>query len=72
MLEKIKTGGTVAIIAIGVLILAYGLSWIGTCGIVKLITLCFGFTFKWSIATGIWFILCILRSVFKISVSTTD
>lgn len=28
----------------------------------------FGLTFKWSIATGIWLIICILRSVFNVTV----
>lgn len=41
------------------------LSWIATCGIVKLITMCFGLTFKWSVATGIWLIICVLRSIFS-------
>lgn len=31
-------------------------SWAITCGLIKLITLCFGWTFSWSIATGIWMI----------------
>lgn len=43
----------------------YGISWLVTCGIIYLITLCFGWTFKWSIATGIWLIICVLQSIFK-------
>lgn len=35
-------------------IFGIGLSWIITCGIVKLISLCFRFTFTWLLATGIW------------------
>lgn len=66
--QKIKTGGTTAIIVIAILALIYGISWIVTCGIIKLITLCFGWTFKWSIATGIWLIICVLKSIFKITV----
>lgn len=46
-------------------VLYYGLSWIIVCGIIKLITICFSIPFKWSIATGIWLILCLLRAVFK-------
>ena len=53
------------IIMIAILIFAYGLSWILICGIIKLITMCFGLTFKWSIATGIWLIMCLLGMVFK-------
>ena len=63
--NKIKEGGLVAAMVIVVLIAWYGLSWIVTCGIIKLITMCFGWTFKWSIATGIWLIICILKSIFK-------
>ena len=40
-------------------------SWLITCGIIKLITLCFGCKFKWSIATGIWLITLIARGIFK-------
>lgn len=63
--EKILTGGITVIMMIAILIFAYGLSWILICGIIKLITMCFGLTFKWSIATGIWLIMCLLGMVFK-------
>lgn len=65
--EKILTGGITVIMMIAILIFAYGLSWILICGIIKLITMCFGFTFKWSIATDIWLIMCLLSMVFKSS-----
>lgn len=42
-------------------IITYAISWLATCGIIKLITLCFGWTFSWLIATGIWLILCLLK-----------
>ena len=45
------------------------LEWITTVGIIKLITMCFGWTFKWSVATGIWLIICILQSIFKSNVN---
>ena len=32
-------------------------SWLITCGIIYLITLCFGWSFSLAIATGIWLIL---------------
>lgn len=38
----------------------YAVSWIATCGIVKLLTMCFGWTFSWPIATGVWLILCLI------------
>ena len=66
--NKIAEGGVVALVVIGILVLAYGVSWIVTCGIIKLITMCFGWTFKWRIATGIWLIICILRSIFNVTV----
>lgn len=66
--NKIAEGGAVALVVIGILAFAYGLSWIVTCGIIKLITMCFGWTFKWSIAIGIWLIICLLQSIFKVTV----
>ena len=59
----------VLIVAV-VVITLYGISWICTCGIIKLITLCFGWTFKWPVATGIWLIMFLLSSVFKTTVKT--
>lgn len=41
------------------------ISWIITCGLVKLITLCFGWTFSWSVATGVWLVWWILNSIFS-------
>lgn len=45
-----------------------GLSWAVTVGLVKLITLCFGIEFSLKIATGIWIVILILRSIFKTTV----
>lgn len=67
--NKVKENGLLAIMVIGALIACYGVSWVVTCGIIKLITMCFGWTFKWSIATGIWLIICILKSIFKTTVN---
>ena len=55
-------------IVILLLAVGYAISWIITCGIVKLITICFGLTFSWAIATGVWLILRLLKSVFSITV----
>ncbi len=52
------------ILLIIVSLLALALSWIVTCVIIKLITLCFGVAFSWLIATGIWLIFLLLKSVF--------
>ena len=36
------------------------LNWLLTCGIIYLITLCFGWSFSLAIATGIWLILVLI------------
>ena len=51
--------------ALAVAVICYGISWIATCGIVKLITLCFGWTFSWGIATGIWLVLVLIKLFLK-------
>lgn len=68
MKEKIKQGGIVAAVVILLVAVCYGISWIVTCGIIKLITMCFGREFSWEIATGIWLIICILKSIFNVTV----
>lgn len=57
----VATGGWVLLF----LVVAFAFSWGVTCGIIKLITMCFGWQFKWSIATGIWLVMCLARTVFK-------
>lgn len=64
----LDAGATVGIVIL-MLAVFYGISWIVTVGIIKLITMCFGWTFKWSIATGIWLIICILQTIFKSNVN---
>ena len=61
-MKDILKGGLITII---MLLLVCGLGWIITCGVIKLITICFGLTFKWSIATGIWLIICLLKAIFS-------
>lgn len=68
MKEKIKQGGIAAAVVILLVAVRYGISWIATCGIIKLITMCFGWEFSWAIATGIWLIICILKSIFNVTV----
>ena len=57
-----------ALMVILLLAICYAISWLITCGIIKLITICFGLAFSWAIATGIWLILCLLKSVFSVTV----
>lgn len=68
--SKIAQGGSAVVVVILILAICYGFSWIVTCGIIKLITVCFGLTFRWSIATGIWLIICILKSIFSVTVKS--
>lgn len=56
---------TIILVIVGLVFL----EWIITVGIIKLITMCFGWTFKWSVTTGIWLIICILQSIFKSNVN---
>ena len=63
--KVIATGGSALLLTIIFLVVAFGFSWIVTCGVIKLITMCFGWQFKWSIATGIWLVMWLARTVFK-------
>ena len=63
--ETLAAYGIAGGLIILILIACYTLSWIITCGLIKLVTLCFGWTFKWSIATGIWLMICIARTIFR-------
>lgn len=47
----------------------YALSWSVTVGIIKLITLCFGWNFSLIVATGIWLVIMLLRSIFHVTVN---
>lgn len=65
-----KNKDTLAIVlgvlcAILLLIMTLGLSWLMICGFVKLITLCFGWSFSWLVATGIWLLIFMFNLIFK-------
>lgn len=61
-----KLGFTLGCLAaLVVFVLLCAISWIMTCGLVYLITLCFGWTFSWGIATGVWLVIWVLNSIFK-------
>ena len=70
MNKKTKNTGIGVLVCIVVVILLCSVSWIITCGVIKLITMCFGLTFKWSVATGIWLVMALLRTIFKNSSGT--
>ena len=63
--ENIAEGGIVALIAIVMFLVLGAISWIITCGIFYLITLCFGLEFSWLTATGVWLVLILLKSIFN-------
>lgn len=63
------TGKSAILFTIIFIVIAFAFSWGITCGVIKLITMCFGWQFKWSIATGIWLVMCLARTVFKNSSS---
>lgn len=53
------------IIAILIIFVCYGSNWLLTCGIIKLITICFSINFSWMVATGIWLVLVLISLFFK-------
>lgn len=63
--EIVANGWRALLLFVLLLVGGFALSWGVTCGVVKLITMCFGWKFKWSSATGIWLILCLARTVFN-------
>ena len=63
--EKVTEGGMVALIAIVIFLVLGAISWIITCGIFYLITLCFSLEFSWLTATGVWLVLILLKSIFN-------
>ena len=63
--EKFAEGGIVALISIALLIGFGAISWLITCGIFYLITLCFGLKFSWLTATGVWLVMILLKSIFN-------
>jgi hypothetical protein len=64
--KNVKRAGTFLgiLAAILIFLVVAGISWIATCGIIKLITLCFGWEFNWLIATGIWLVMFLIKSTF--------
>ena len=52
------------ILAAIIYLACFGISWVITCGLIWLITLCFNLVFSWATATGIWLVLLILTGLF--------
>ena len=53
------------LVAIVIFLVLGAISWIITCGIFYLITLCFGLEFSWLTATGVWLVIILLKSIFN-------
>lgn len=65
ILKTLGTGALGILIVAAFIVAMYALSWIATCGLIYLVTLCFGWKFNWFIATGVWLVMLLARSVFK-------
>lgn len=53
------------LIMIVIVIVSMAISWGIVVGIIKLITLCFGWEFSLPVATGIWLIMMLAKMVFS-------
>ena len=61
-----RAGWTIGcLFAVLIYLAACAVSWIVTCGVIKLITLCFGWTYTWGMATGVWLIMFLIKEVFN-------
>lgn len=58
-----KTGCVMAML---IAILFLGMDWLISVGLVWLICLCFGWTFSWGIATGVWLVIILIRGRIKV------
>lgn len=70
--ENIAEGGIIVLISIAVLIGFGAISWLITCGIFYLITLCFSLEFSWLTATGVWLVMVLLRGIFSVTVKNKE
>ena len=65
--KTIKTAGWVigCLFAVVIFMFACAVSWIITCGVIKLITMCFGCEFSWGMASCVWLIMFLIKHVFS-------
>ena len=65
--KTIKRSGMIVgcLAAVFIFLFACAVSWIITCGVIKLITMCFGWEYSWGIATGVWLIMFLIKHVFS-------
>ena len=62
-LTKFGTGAFAIFFIVLAMVALCGFSWAIVCGVVKLITLCFGWHFSWAIGTGVWLALVLFASI---------
>lgn len=53
------------VVTLAIIIAAIGFSWGVTCGLIKLITLCFGWEFSWGVSTGVWLLFLLFNLMRK-------
>lgn len=51
---KKKSNAAATLVIILLVIALFVFSWGITCGLIKLITMCFGWKFSWGASTGVW------------------
>ena len=56
---------TVFLVAALAFVALYALSWIVTCGLFWVVCACFDLVFTWSVATGVWIIFLVAKSIFS-------
>jgi hypothetical protein len=54
-----------ALAVIVILVSGYALSWCIVVGLIKLITMCFGFAINIKIATGTWLLIVLIKLIFS-------
>ena len=68
--DKVLVGIVCFILCMLLIGLGYAASCLLTCGIVYLITLCFGWEFSWPVGIGIWLVVMLLKNIFTVNVSS--
>lgn len=69
MISKFKEAGLEIAVIIAIIALVLAISWGGTCLLVWLIALCFGWEFCFAVATGVWLLIILLKNIFSVNVN---
>lgn len=54
--------------AVLIIISAVWVEWLVSVGVVWLICLCFGWSFSWSVATGVWLAIMLIRGTVEVNI----